>query len=208
MENMDKTKVILIGIAGLLVILLVVIMICGACSGRKDANWNPLTTGSTTDTTDTTGNSTGDATQGQTDGTGSTEVDVEAGVVDRDEIDGFVNQTQPTTKPTTGGNSGTTQTQPSTKPTQTTTPTETTESTESTESTGSATEPENTDPTTEEFKLLTYEEWKNLSPDERLQYRDNFPGGRDAYNEWRDKAYEQYESTRPTTDGNIDLGGK
>lgn len=220
MEKFDKTNLMVIAVAALLVLVLIIVMICGACSGKKDTNWNPLTSGSTTDTTgNTTGNSTGDSTQdstqNQTDGTAGTGPQIDIGVIDRNEIDNVLNQptsgTKPTTPttPTTGGTTGTTNSQPTTKPTEAAKPTEKpkpSETTKPTETTESTTNPETTTPTTEELKLLTWEEWDALRREEKSAYRNAFPT-HDDFKQWYYAAQAQYDSTKPTTDGNIALGG-
>lgn len=192
MEKLDKTKIITIGIAALLVLVLAIVMICGACSGKQDAEWNPLTTAGTTDTT---GESTDDTAQNQTGSTTDVVPEVSIGVIEKDQLDEILNQPPKPTKPTTGGNTGATQNQPTTQPT--TKPTEATEPSQETE---------NTTPGTDEVKLLSWEEWSALSRAEKIAYRDSFPSN-DAYYQWYDDAKAQYDSTKPVTDGNIDLGG-
>ena len=181
MEKLDKTKIITIGIAALLVLVLAIVMICGACSGNQDAEWNPLTTAGTTDTT---GESTDDTAQNQTGSTTDVVPEVSIGVIEKDQLDEILNQPPKPTKPTT---------QPTTKPTEATEPSQ---------------ETENTTPGTDEVKLLPWEEWKDLPREEQLAYRASFPS-LDAYFQWYNEAKAQYESTQPTLgpDGNIDLGG-
>lgn len=197
MEKMDKTHVAAISAAGVLLLLLAVVMICGGCSNRSnpewDFSWKPQTTDGSTDAAGTTTGETTNTTTDNTTGTsGETTTAPSQGQSGGSGSQGNSGGADNSTKPST----------PTTKPT--------TPSTTPPASTDATTSTEPTPPETEGKRLLTWEEWLALNKAKDYEtmkaYRDSFPN-QEAYFAWLENAEAEYNATMPTTDGKIDFSG-
>lgn len=180
MEKMDKTHVAAISAAGVLLLLLAVVMICGGCSDRSnpewDFSWKPQTTDGSTESAGTTTGETTNATTDNTTGTsGETATLPGQGQSGGSGSQGNSGGADNSTKPST----------PTTKPTT----------------------PSTTPPETDGKRLLSLEEWQALSTEEKKAYHDSFPINGVAYLDWYYNALAEDRNKIPTIDGDIDLSG-